>query len=106
MGASTLSIPLVGGTCILYPEGHFLVAITRHLCHKSCLAQISGVHHDLVVTREGIQETKESAFRGAVHQGINTGQRVGVLRTGLVEVRDVHTHPHLLAGLPYQYHVG
>jgi len=63
------------------------------------------VHPDLVVTRKGIQEAKESATGRIIHRSVNTGNRVGILRTSLVEVCEVDAHPPLPANFLYQLHV-
>jgi len=63
------------------------------------------MHPDLIVTRKGIQEVKQSATRRIIHQGINARKWVGVLQAGLVEVCEVDAHPPLPTSLLHQHHV-
>ena len=63
------------------------------------------MHHDLVVTKKGIQEAEQSATRLTVHQSVNIGQRVGVYRTCLVEVCEVGARPPFPTSFLHQHHV-
>ena len=63
------------------------------------------MHPDLVISRESIQEAKNSTSRGTIYQGVNAGQRVGVLREGFVKICEVHAHPQLPVDLLDQYYV-
>jgi len=41
--------PLVGGACILQPEGYHYIIVARQLSHECRLAFVPGMHFDLVV---------------------------------------------------------
>jgi len=63
------------------------------------------MHADLVVPRESIQEAKEPTPLGVVYQGVDAGQRVGVIGTSFIKICEIHTHPPLPAGLLGQHYV-
>ena len=54
---------------------------------------VIGVHADLVVTGEGIHETKKFMGRSGVHDEIDPWQREAVLRACFVYVSEVNIEP-------------
>ena len=64
------------------------------------------MHLDLVVPREGVQETQHLAAGRAIYQGVDAGQRVRVLRARLIQVREVHAYPPFSVRLFHQDDVG
>lgn len=48
---------LVGGETALEAEGHAIVVVVYVVHHKRDFRHIQGIHSDLVISQEGINET-------------------------------------------------
>ena len=56
--------------------------------------------------RKHIQEAKKLVAWCAIHQGVDTGQRIWVIQASFIQICEVDAHPPLVIGLLDQYYIG
>jgi hypothetical protein len=85
--------PLIGGSCILQPEGHGGVGICSKGGDKCYLDLVFFLESNLVVTRVAVEESEQDAACRRVDDLVDVWEREGILRTMFVEISVIHTHP-------------
>jgi hypothetical protein len=85
--------PLIGGSCILQPEGHGCVCICPKGGDECHFDLIFFLESDLVVTRVAVEEGEQDAASRRVDDLVNAWERKGILQAVFVEISIIHTHP-------------
>jgi hypothetical protein len=88
-----LDSPLIGGSCVLQPEGHACVGICSEGANESCLDLVFFLKSDLVITRVAVEEREHGAASCKVNDLVDASEREGILRAVFVEISVIHTHP-------------
>ena len=91
---------------IFQSERHHIIIVESMGCDEICLFRIRGVHGDLVVSRESVQERQYTVPCQSVHNLIYAWQREAVLWTGIIEVRVIHTNSPFTPLFRNNHHVG
>ena len=86
---------LIGCARILETERHDPVTVKAMISDESCLFFVFQRHSNLIIAGERIHEGEELMARGRVHQLIDSGKGIAVLRTGLIQLFEVYAHPPL-----------
>jgi hypothetical protein len=86
---------LIGGSCILQPEGHGCVFI----CSKGGDERLFDL---LPLERSGgntsaVEEEEQDAASRRVDDLVDAWERKGILRTMFVEISIIHTHPSFIS---------
>lgn len=71
---------MICGCSVLGAKGHDTITIYTIPSVEGHLLSIISVHEDLVVARVCIHEAEEFMSCSGIHQLINLGKRVGILR--------------------------
>ena len=74
--------------------------------NKSSFFFILWRHPNLIIVGERIHESEKLVARGCIHQLVDSGQRVTVLRTGFIQLFEVYAHPLFTVCLLNQDHIG
>ena len=93
MSEDLIDHPLVGGSGILQPEGHYLVMVSPPISDEGCLFFIFGCHVNLVVAAKSVHEGKHLASDYIIEQDVGDWQGKCILRACFVEISEVHTDP-------------
>jgi c-di-GMP-binding flagellar brake protein YcgR len=84
---------LIGGPCILQPEGHGGVGICSKGGDECCLDLVFFLESDLVVTRVAVEEIELDAATCRFDDLVDAWKRERILRAVFVEISVIHTHP-------------
>jgi hypothetical protein len=89
---ASLHATLIGGSCVLQPEGHGRVAVYAMWCDEGCAFLVFLLEPNLMVPRVAVEKGEAFAACGGFDDLINPGKREVILWAVLVELREVDAY--------------
>jgi len=97
---------LVGCSNTLQIERHHLIVVVGVVHHEGRLLLIPRMHAYLVVARVSIHEIKDLMASRSIHQSVDVGKWIQILRVSYVKVCIIHAHSLLVVRFGDHDHIG
>jgi hypothetical protein len=98
--------PLIGGSCVLQPEGHRGVCVCSKEGDERHFDLVFLLESYLMITRVAVEEGEQDAASCRVDNLVDAWKREGVLRAVFLEISIIHTYPPFIIILvQYKYMV-